>query len=71
MKTLIIGSSTRTIRAQEILQRQGIYSKIQRLNSAADGCIRGLQVEDGQAVRVVKILAENGVPVKGTTDGAR
>lgn len=71
MKTLIIGSSTRTIKAQEILSRNGISAQIKRLDSARDGCVRGLRVEDGQVGRAAKILAENGIPVKGTAEERR
>ena len=71
MKTLIIGSSTRTIRAQEILGRNGISARIKRLDSTVDGCVRGLRVEDGQVGRAVRILAENGIPVRGTAEDLR
>jgi len=70
VKTLITGSSTRTIRAQEILHRHGISARIKRLDSG-DGCVRGLLVEDGQAARAVRILADNGITVRGTAEGGR
>ena len=71
MKTLIIGSSTRTIKAQEILGRQGISAQIKRLDSTVDGCVRGLRVEDGQVGRAIRILADSGIPVKGTAEVGR
>lgn len=67
MKTLIIGSSTRTIKAQDTLRRHGINARIKRLDSARDGCVRGLWIEDGQTERAIGILAENGIPVKEST----
>ena len=71
MKTLITGSSTRTIRAQEILGRHGINAQIKRLDSNADGCVRGLRVEDGQVSKAISLLNENGIPVKGIAETGR
>jgi len=71
MKTLITGSSTRTIRAQELLGRHGISAQIKRLDSAGDGCVRGLRVEDGQVGRAVGLLSENGIPIRGIAENSR
>ncbi len=66
MKTLIIGSSTRTIRAQELLAKHGIASQIKRLEGSAEGCVRGLRVEDGQVGRALRLLTDNGLAPRGT-----
>ncbi len=71
MKTLIIGSSTRTIKAQEILRRHGISAQITRLDSVGEGCIRGLRLEDGMVSRAVSILVDSGIPVKGAPEAGR
>lgn len=71
MKMLIIGSSTRTIRAQELLAGHGISAQIKRLESSAEGCVRGLRVEDGQADRALRLLRENGIPPKGISGVGR
>jgi len=65
MKILIIGSSTRTIRAQELLVKYSIHAQIKRLESSVDGCMRGLRIEDGQVDRAVKLLKENGIVPRG------
>lgn len=64
MRLLIIGSATRTIRAQELLRSSGINAKIKRLDNPVEGCVRALTVEDGQVGRAVQILDGNGVPVR-------
>ncbi len=64
MKTLITGSSTRTIRAHEALKKHGITARIRRLDSTGEGCARGLAVEDGQADKAIRILADMGIRVR-------
>ena len=68
MKMLIIGSATRTLRAQELLLAQGIATRIKRLSNQIDGCVRALLIEDGQVSRAVTILAKSGIPVRSVTE---
>lgn len=69
MKLLMIGSATRTLRAQEVLLSGGISARIKRLNNSTDGCVRALQIEDGQVSRAVTMLAKAGIPVRNVEDG--
>jgi|GEM_PF-1547302 len=71
MKMLIIGSSTRTIRAQELLARHGIHAQIKRLESSTEGCVRGLRIEDGQVPRAVRLLTEGGISPRGVSEVGR
>lgn len=71
MKMLIIGSATRTIRAQELLRVSGVSAQIRRLDNPVDGCVRALRVEDGQVSRAVMLLAKNGIPVRSVEEAAR
>lgn len=68
MKLLIIGSSTGTIRAQELLLKSGVSSQIKRLDNTVDGCVRALRVEDGQVSRAVMLLAKNGIAVRSVME---
>ena len=68
MKMLIIGSSTRTMRAQELLMHKGIAARIRRLDDPSEGCVRALLVEDGQAGRAKALLAEGGINVRRVED---
>ena len=68
MKILTVGSSTRTMRAQEILRGNGIITRIKRLDSSGEGCARGLLTEDGQVSRAVELLRQNGIPVTVRTE---
>lgn len=69
MKTIAVGSSTRTMRAQDILKSHGINTRIRRLDRTGDGCTRGLLVEDGQAARALRLLTESGIPASLLTEG--
>lgn len=71
MKMLIIGSATRTLRAQELLLRKGISARIRRLDNPSDGCVRALQVEDGQVSRAKTLLADGGIPVRRVEEAAQ
>lgn len=68
MKMLIIGSATRTMRAQELLGRNGISARIKRLDNPSEGCVRALLVEDGQSTRARAVLADGGITVKRIED---
>ena len=64
MKLLIIGSATRTIRAQELLLSHGISARIRRLDNPAEGCVRALRVEDGQVSKAKTLLAQGDIAVR-------
>jgi len=68
LKMLIIGSATRTMRAQELLGRHGIFARIKRLDNPSEGCVRALLVEDGQSARAKSLLADGGIAVKRIED---
>lgn len=64
-RLIFIGSITKTIRARDILNRNGIKSKIERVTGDVQngGCGYGIIVINGDRNEAVEILNNNGYSI--------
>lgn len=62
--TITVGSMTYAIKARRLLLREGIKSKLVKLDKNKDGCSYGIELKEDKLYSAVVILRSNGIEYK-------
>jgi hypothetical protein len=69
-KVIVLSSVTYALKAQDLLKENRIFSKITRSNAVKSvrGCGYGISVDDSLLETAKTLLANNGIPIIGSTE---
>ncbi|MBQ4313737.1 MAG: DUF3343 domain-containing protein [Clostridia bacterium] len=69
MKLIKVGSVTRAVRAEELLNSSGIRAKRRKLSQAGDGCSYVITVPDSDLEIALSLLRRNDIRAEMVMEG--